>query len=56
MMTPPLAWVASAKRMPDQEWVPPERKAENPGIRKDEEKLRLDSWMRIRLTEWDKRK
>ena len=42
--------------MPDQEWVQSERRAENPGIRKEENELRLDSWIQIRLTEWDKRK
>ena len=56
MMTPPLACVASRERMPDREWVQSERKAENTGIRKEEDELRLDSWIQIRLTEWDERK
>ena len=43
MTTPPLACVASEERMPDREWVQSERRAENPGIRKDEDELRLDS-------------
>ena len=43
MTTPPLAWVASGERMPDQEWVQSELRAENPGIWKEEDELRLDS-------------
>ena len=43
MMTPPLACVVSGERMPDREWVRSERRAENPGIRKEEDELRLDS-------------
>ena len=43
MTTPPLACVASEERMPDREWVRSERRAENPGIRKKEDELRLDS-------------
>ena len=39
MMTPLLACVASGERMPDREWVRSERKAENPGIRKEELKI-----------------
>ena len=42
--------------MPDREWVQSERRTENPGIRKEEEELRLDSWMQIRSIEWDERK
>ena len=45
MMMPPLAWVASRERVPDREWVRSERRAENPGIRKEEDELRLDSWI-----------
>ena len=56
MMTPPLACVVSGERMPDREWVQSERRAENPGIRKEEDELRLDSWMQIRSTGWDDRK
>ena len=56
MMTPPLACVASPERMPDREGVRSERRAENPGIRKEEDELRLDSWIQIGLTEWDERK
>ena len=41
--TPPLACVVSVERMPDREWVRSERRAENPGIRNEEEELRLDS-------------
>ena len=55
MMTPPLACVVSGERMPDREWVRSERKADNPGIRKEDE-LRLDSWMQMRSTRWDERK
>ena len=54
--TPPLACVASGERMPDWEWVRSECRAENPGIRKEEDELRLDSWMQIRLAGWDERK
>ena len=56
MTTPPLAYVASGEQMPDREWVRSERRAENPGIRKEEEELRLDSWMQIMSTGWDERK
>ena len=35
--------------MPDWEWVRSERRAENPGIRKEEDKLRLDSWIQIKV-------
>ena len=50
MMIPLLACVASRRRMPDQEWVRSECRAENPGIRKEEDELRLDSWIQIRST------
>ena len=33
----------SGERMPDREWVRSECRAENPGIWKEEEELRLDS-------------
>ena len=56
MTTPPLACVASGERMPDWEWVQSERRAENPGIRKEEDELKLDSWIQIRSTGWDERK
>ena len=55
-MTPPLARMASRKRMPDREWVRSERRAENPGIWKEEDELRLDSWIQMRSTGWDERK
>ena len=48
MMTSPLACVASGERMPDREWVRSDRRAENPGIWKEEDELRLDSWIQIR--------
>ena len=48
--------MVSGVRMPDREWVRSERRAENPGIRKEEEELRLDSWMQIKSTGWDDRK
>ena len=41
MMTPPLASATSVEKTPDREWVPSDRKAKNPGIRKEEDKLRL---------------
>ena len=56
MTTPLLACMVSEERKPDQEWVRSERRAENPGIRKEEDELRLDSWMQIRSTGWDERK
>ena len=56
MMTTPLACVASGERMPDREWVRSERRAENPGIRKEEDELRLDTCIQIRSTGWDERK
>ena len=40
--------------MPDREWVQSERRAENPGIRKEEDELRLDYWIQIRPTRSDK--
>ena len=51
MMTPPLESVTSAEKIPDREWVSSDRRAENPGIWKEEDKLRLDSWIQIRETE-----
>ena len=51
MMTPPLASVTSVEKIPDREWVPSDRKAENPGIRKEEDKFRLDSWIPVRETD-----
>ena len=33
-----------------------ERRAENPGIRKEEDELRLDCWIQIRSTGWVERK
>ena len=56
MTTPPLACVSLGERMPDWEWVRSERRAENPGIRKEEDELRLDSWIQIRSTGLDERK
>ena len=43
MMTPPLASVISIEKISDQEWLLSDRKAENPGIQKEEDKSRLDS-------------
>ena len=43
MTMPPLACVVSEERMPDRELVRSERRADNPGIQKEEEELRLDS-------------
>ena len=50
MMTPPLAFVTSVVKIPDREWVLSDRRAENPEIRKEEDELRLDSWIQIRST------
>ena len=52
----PLACLASGERMPDREWVRSERRADNPKLRKEEEELRLDSWMQIRSAGWEERK
>ena len=49
-MTPPLASVTSIEKIPDREWVPSDCRAKNPGIQKDEDKSRLDSWIQIRST------
>ena len=40
-MTPPLASVTLVEKIPDREWVPSDRRAESPGIRKEEDKFRL---------------
>ena len=37
--------------MSDREWVRSDCRAENPGIRKKEDELRLDSWIQIRSTD-----
>ena len=37
-----------SRKIPDWEWVPSDRRAENPGIRKEKDKFRLDSWIQIR--------
>ena len=34
--------------MPDREWVRSKRRAENPGMRKEEDELRLDSCIQLR--------
>ena len=56
MMTSPVACVAARERMLDWKLVQSDRRAENPGIRKEEDELRLDSWIQIRSTGWDERK
>ena len=43
MTMSPLACVVSKERMPGREWVRSECRAENPGIHKEEDELRLDS-------------
>ena len=50
MTTPPLACGSSEERMPDREWVRSDHRAENPGIQKEEDQLRLDSWIQTRST------
>ena len=50
MVTPPLASVTLLEKTPDRERVPFHRRAENPGIRKEKHKLRLDSWTQMRST------
>ena len=44
-MMPPLASATLVEKIPDREWVPWDRRAENPGIQKEEDKLRLESWI-----------
>ena len=56
MTTPPLVCMVSEEKMPDREWVRSEHRAETPGIWKEEEELRLDSCMQIKLAGWDERK
>ena len=51
MMKPPLACVASGERVPDRKWVRSDRRAENPEIRKEEDELRLDSWIQSQQDE-----
>ena len=51
MMAPPLPCVASRERMPDRKWVQSDCRAENPEIRKEDDELRLESWIQIRSTE-----
>ena len=48
MMKLLLACVSSGERMPDREWVWSDRKAENPGVWKEEDELRLDTQIQIR--------
>ena len=50
MMTPSPAYVTSGEKMPDPEWVRLNCRAENPGIRKEEDELGVDSWIYIRST------
>ena len=56
MMALLLACVASQERMADWEWVQSDHRVENPGILKEEDELRLDSWMQIRSTGRGERK
>ena len=50
MMTLPLACVASGKRIPYREWVRSNCRTENRGIQKEEDELRLDSWIQKQST------
>ena len=43
MITPSLASVTSVEKIQDREWLQSDRRAENPGIRKEKDMLRLDS-------------
>ena len=52
MMMLSLVCMASRERMSDWEWVRSECRAETPGIRKEEDELRLDSWIQIWSTGW----
>ena len=47
MMTPSLARGPSGERMPDREWVQSDRRAENSRIHKEEDELRLNSWIQL---------
>ena len=51
MMMLPVACVASGERLPDREWVQSDRRADNPVIWKEENELRLHSWIQIRSTD-----
>ena len=51
MMTALLASVTLAEKILDREWVPLDHRVENPGIRKEDDKSRLDSWIQITSTE-----
>ena len=53
MMTPPLASVTSVEKISDREWLQSDRRAEVPGIRKEEDKLRLDFGIQKRSTGLD---
>ena len=48
MMTLPRACGSLGERMTDREWVRSEGTADNPGIQKEEDELRLDSRIHIR--------
>ena len=50
MMTPLLASIVLGERMPDREEVQSDRRAKNPGVRKEENELRLDFWTQIKST------
>ena len=45
-MPPLLACVTLVEKVPDWEWVPSDRRAENPGIREQEDDLRLNFWIK----------
>ena len=49
-MTPPLTFVTSVEKIPDREWLQSDSRAENPGIRKEEDKVKSDSLIQIRST------
>ena len=49
MMTLPPASVTSVEKILDQAWLRPDRRAENPGIRKEEDELRLGSWIQKKV-------
>ena len=50
IMTLLLVSVTSVNKIPDREWLRSDHRAENPGIWKKEDELRLDSWIQIRST------
>ena len=41
---------STEEKMPHREWEQSDRRAENLGIRKEKDELRIDSWIHVRST------